>query len=334
MTTSATPYAVLAKGLVKRYGGGRALDGFDLEVRRGTVHGLLGPNGAGKTTAVRVLATLVRPDGGRAEVAGHDVAREPARVRRRIGLTGQYAAVDEILTGRQNLEMFGRLFHLGTRRARQRAGELLERFALTEAADKPLKAYSGGMRRRLDLAAGMILAPEVLFLDEPTTGLDPRSRNEVWEAVRSLVAGGTTVLLTTQYLEEADRLADRVTVIDRGVRIADDTPAALKDAVGGDRVEVVLYDAADLPVAAKVLARVADGGAEPYTDPVERRAHAPVTDRVAALTEVARTLQDEGVGVEDIGLRRPTLDEVFLSLTGHRADTATGAATEQKENAA
>ncbi|MGK5447974.1 ATP-binding cassette domain-containing protein [Streptomyces radiopugnans] len=344
MTTTATPYAVLAEGLVKRYGDRNALDGFDLEVRRGTVHGLLGPNGAGKTTAVRVLATLVRPDGGRAEVAGHDVAREPARVRRRIGLTGQYAAVDEILTGRQNLEMFGRLFHLGTRRARQRAGELLERFALTEAADKPLKAYSGGMRRRLDLAAGMILAPEVLFLDEPTTGLDPRSRNEVWEAVRSLVAGGTTVLLTTQYLEEADRLADRVTVIDRGVRIADDTPAALKSAVGGDRVEVVLYDAADLPAAAKVLARVADEGAEPYTDPVERRAHAPVTDRVAALTEVARTLQDEGVGVEDIGLRRPTLDEVFLSLTGHRADTATaavsaagtaaGAGTEQKENAA
>ncbi|MFP8903581.1 ATP-binding cassette domain-containing protein [Streptomyces atacamensis] len=344
MTTTATPYAVLAEGLVKRYGDRNALDGFDLAVRRGTVHGLLGPNGAGKTTAVRVLATLVRPDGGRAEVAGHDVAREPARVRRRIGLTGQYAAVDEILTGRQNLEMFGRLFHLGTRRARQRAGELLERFALTEAADKPLKAYSGGMRRRLDLAAGMILAPEVLFLDEPTTGLDPRSRNEVWEAVRSLVAGGTTVLLTTQYLEEADRLADRVTVIDRGVRIADDTPAALKSAVGGDRVEVVLYDAADLPAAAKVLARVADEGAEPYTDPVERRAHAPVTDRVAALTEVARTLQDEGVGVEDIGLRRPTLDEVFLSLTGHRADTATaaataaasaaGAGTEQKENAA
>ncbi|MFH0243865.1 ATP-binding cassette domain-containing protein [Streptomyces sp. HK10] len=328
MTTPATPYAVLAEGLVKRYGGGRALDGFDLEVGRGTVHGLLGPNGAGKTTAVRVLATLVRPDGGRAEVAGHDVTREPVRVRRRIGLTGQYAAVDEILTGRQNLEMFGRLFHLGTRRARQRAGELLERFALTEAADKPLKAYSGGMRRRLDLAAGMILAPEVLFLDEPTTGLDPRSRNEVWEAVRSLVAGGTTVLLTTQYLEEADRLADRVTVIDRGVRIADDTPAALKGAVGGDRVEVVLYDAADLPAAAKVLARVADEGAEPYTDPVERRAHAPVTDRVAALTEVARNLQDEGVGVEDIGLRRPTLDEVFLRLTGHR--TATG----QKENAA
>jgi ABC-2 type transport system ATP-binding protein len=344
MTTPASPYAVLAEGLVKRYGGRNALDGLDLAVRRGTVHGLLGPNGAGKTTAVRVLATLVRPDGGRAAVAGHDVAREPARVRRRIGLTGQYAAVDEILTGRQNLEMFGRLFHLGAGRARRRAGELLERFELTEAADRPLRTYSGGMRRRLDLAAGMILAPEVLFLDEPTTGLDPRSRNEVWEAVRSLVAGGTTVLLTTQYLEEADRLADRVTVIERGVRIADDTPAALKSAVGGDRVEVVLHDVADVPAAAGILARVADEGARPYADPVERRVHAPVTDRVAALTEVARSLRDEGIGVEDIGLRRPTLDEVFLRLTGHRTDTGTATGTdtgtgtvtgtEQRENAA
>ncbi|MFD1828637.1 ATP-binding cassette domain-containing protein [Streptomyces desertarenae] len=317
-------HAVLAEGLVKRYGGKRALDGLDLAVRRGTVHGVLGPNGAGKTTAVRILATLVRPDGGRAAVAGHDVAREPGRVRRRIGLAGQYAAVDEILTGRQNLEMFGRLFHLGTRRARQRAGELLERFGLAEAADRPLRTYSGGMRRRLDLAAGMILAPEVLFLDEPTTGLDPRSRNEVWDAVRSMAAAGTTVLLTTQYLEEADRLADRVTVIDHGVRIADDTPAALKGAVGGDRVEVVVRDAADVPAAAEVLARVADEGAEPYADPEERRLHAPVTDRVAALTEVARTLQDRGVGVEDIGLRRPTLDEVFLRLTGRRAESGDG----------
>ncbi|HZG07001.1 MAG TPA: ATP-binding cassette domain-containing protein [Streptomyces sp.] len=312
-------HAVLAEGVVKRYGGKRALDGLDLAVRRGTVHGLLGPNGAGKTTAVRILATLVRLDGGRATVAGHDVAREPARVRRRIGLVGQYAAVDEILTGRQNLEMFGRLFHLGARRARQRAGELLERFGLADAADKQLKAYSGGMRRRLDLAAGMILAPDVLFLDEPTTGLDPRGRNEVWEAVRSLVAGGTTVLLTTQYLDEADRLADRITVIDRGVRVADDTPTALKSAVGGDRLEVVLHDAADIPAAVRVLARVADG-AEPHADPEERRVHAPVADRVAALTEAARTLLDEGVGVEDIGLRRPTLDEVFLRLTGHRAE--------------
>ncbi|GAA2426212.1 ATP-binding cassette domain-containing protein [Streptomyces macrosporus] len=330
-------HAVWAEGLVKRYGDKRALDGFDLAVRRGTVHGLLGPNGAGKTTAVRILATLVRLDGGRATVAGHDVAREPARVRRRIGLVGQYAAVDEILTGRQNLEMFGRLFHLGTRQARRRADELLDRFGLTDAADKQLKAYSGGMRRRLDLAAGMILAPDVLFLDEPTTGLDPRSRNEVWEAVRSLVAGGTTVLLTTQYLDEADKLADRITVLDRGVRIADDTPAGLKNAIGGDRVEVVLRDAADIPTAVRVLAGVADG-AEPHTDPEERRVHAPVTDRVAALTEVARTLQDEGVGMEDIGLRRPTLDEVFLRLTGHRAERngteGTAGKKEREETAA
>ncbi|MFB8138650.1 ATP-binding cassette domain-containing protein, partial [Streptomyces parvus] len=230
---SASGYAVLAEGVVKRYKEKRALDGFDLAVRPGTVHGLLGPNGAGKTTAVRVLATLLRYDAGRAEVAGLDVAREPRRVRSRIGLTGQYAAVDEGLTGRQNLEMFGRLFHLGNRPARQRAGELLERFGLAEAADKAAKEYSGGMRRRLDLASSMILQPDVLFLDEPTTGLDPRSRGEVWEAVRALVAGGTTVLLTTQYLEEADRLASHITVIDRGRAIADDTPDALKNRVGG-----------------------------------------------------------------------------------------------------
>lgn len=247
---SASGYAVLAEGVVKRYRGRgkggtekRALDGFDLAVRPGTVHGLLGPNGAGKTTAVRVLATLLRYDAGRAEVAGLDVAREPRRVRSRIGLTGQYAAVDEGLTGRQNLEMFGRLFHLGNRRARQRAGELLDRFDLTEAADKGAKEYSGGMRRRLDLASSMILQPDVLFLDEPTTGLDPRGRGEVWDAVRALVAGGTTVLLTTQYLDEADRLASHITVIDRGRAIADDTPDALKNRVGGDRIEVVAADA-------------------------------------------------------------------------------------------
>ncbi|MFC8917595.1 ATP-binding cassette domain-containing protein [Streptomyces sp. NPDC047821] len=307
-------WAVRAEGLEKRYGEKRALDGFDLAVRPGTVHGLLGPNGAGKTTAVRVLATLRRFDGGRAEVAGVDVARDPRRVRALIGLTGQYAAVDEILTGRQNLEMFGRLFHLGGRRARSRAAELLERFGLTEAADTGVEGYSGGMRRRLDLAASMILAPRVLFLDEPTTGLDPRGRGEVWEAVRALVAGGTTVLLTTQYLEEADQLAARVTVIDRGRAIADDTPEALKNRVGGDRIEVVAADAADLPRVAKTVARVCLG--EPHLDDTGRRVHAPVADRVTALTEVARTLQDEGVPVEDIGLRRPSLDDVFLRLTG------------------
>ena len=311
-------HAVWAEGLEKRYGEKRALDGFDLAVRAGTVHGLLGPNGAGKTTAVRVLSTLIRADGGRAAVAGLDVARRPREVRARIGLTGQYAAVDEVLTGRQNLEMFGRLFHLGGRRARLRAAELLEQFDLTDAAGKGVGDYSGGMRRRLDLAASMILAPAVLFLDEPTTGLDPRSRGEVWDSVRALVADGTTVLLTTQYLEEADRLASRITVIDQGRAIADDTPDALKNRVGGDRIEVVVGERSEIPRVAKVIARVADG--EPEADETELRVHAPVTDRVAALTDVARTLQDEGVRVEDIGLRRPSLDDVFLSLTGHRTE--------------
>ncbi|MER6130621.1 ATP-binding cassette domain-containing protein [Streptomyces sp. NPDC001815] len=311
-------YAVRAEGLEKRYGEKRALDGFDLTVREGTVHGLLGPNGAGKTTAVRILSTLVKLDGGSARVAGLDVAARPREVRARIGLTGQYAAVDEVLTGRQNLEMFGRLFHLGGRRARLRATELLEQFDLTDAAGKGVGKYSGGMRRRLDLAASMILTPSVLFLDEPTTGLDPRGRGEVWDAVRALVTGGTTVLLTTQYLEEADKLASHITVIDQGRAIADDTPDGLKSAVGGDRIEVVVAERADIVRAVKVVARVSDG--EPESDETELRVHAPVTDRVAALTEVARTLQDEGVRVEDIGLRRPSLDDVFLHLTGHRTD--------------
>ncbi|MCM1969839.1 ATP-binding cassette domain-containing protein [Streptomyces sp. G1] len=319
-------FAVRAEALEKRYGAKRALDGFDLAVREGTVHGLLGPNGAGKTTAVRILSTLLRLDGGRATVAGLDVARQPREVRARIGLTGQYAAVDEVLTGRQNLEMFGRLFHLGRRRAADRATELLEQFDLTDAAGKGVGAYSGGMRRRLDLAASMILAPAVLFLDEPTTGLDPRSRGEVWESVRALVAGGTTVLLTTQYLEEADKLASRITVIDQGRAIADDTPDGLKGLVGGDRIEVVVAARSEIPRAVKVVSRVSDG--EPEAEEEELRVHAPVTDRVGALTEVARTLQDEGVRVEDIGLRRPSLDDVFLRLTGHRTETT------QKETAA
>ncbi|MFB8777054.1 ATP-binding cassette domain-containing protein [Streptomyces broussonetiae] len=316
-------YAVRAEGLEKRYGDKRALDGFDLAVREGTVHGLLGPNGAGKTTAVRILSTLIKLDGGHARVAGLDVARQAREVRARIGLTGQYAAVDEVLTGRQNLEMFGRLFHLGGRRARQRAVALLEQFDLTDAADRGVGKYSGGMRRRLDLAASMILAPAVLFLDEPTTGLDPRSRGEVWESVRDLVARGTTVLLTTQYLEEADKLASRITVIDQGRAIADDTPDGLKNRIGGDRIEVVAAERADLAAVVKVVARVSDG--EPDSDEAELRVHASVTDRVAALTEVARALQEEGVRVEDLGLRRPSLDDVFLRLTGHR--------TEQREAA-
>ncbi|MGH3678985.1 MAG: ATP-binding cassette domain-containing protein [Natronosporangium sp.] len=313
-----TDHAVLAEGLQKRYGRTKALAGCDLAVPYGSVCGLLGPNGAGKTTAVRVLSTLVRPDGGRAEVAGFDVTAQPRQVRHRIGLAGQFAAVDEVLTGRQNLEMFGRLFHLGRPAARRRATELLAQFDLVEAADQGVKTYSGGMRRRLDLASSMLLAPAVLFLDEPTTGLDPRGRNEVWRAIRSLVSGGTTVLLTTQYLDEADQLADRVAVIDAGRVIADDTPSALKNTVGGARIEVIVTEADDLPATAKAVARVAN--TEPETDHDNRRVHAPVTDRVAALTEVARELQDQGVAVEDIGLRRPTLDDVFLQLTGHHAE--------------
>jgi ABC-2 type transport system ATP-binding protein len=323
---TSTDIAILAESLEKRYAEKRALDGFDLAVPYGSVYGLLGPNGAGKTTAVRIFATLIRPNGGRAMVGGFDVVRQPLDVRRSIGLTGQYAAVDEILTGRQNLEMFGRLFHLGAKRAKQRAVELFEQFDLVEAADKGVKEYSGGMRRRLDLAASMILAPRVLFLDEPTSGLDPRGRNEVWNAVRDLVAQGTTVLLTTQYLDEADRLADRIAVIDHGRTIADDTPAVLKSTVGGDRIEVVCRDTADLPSVVKVVAGVCEG--EPETDDADRRVSALVTDRVAALTDVTRGLRDEGVEVEDIGLSRPTLDDVFLRLTGHRTADSTDAAKE------
>ncbi|MEV8020895.1 ATP-binding cassette domain-containing protein [Streptomyces sp. NPDC086554] len=325
-------YAVRAEGLEKRYGEKKALDAFDLTVARGTVHGLLGPNGAGKTTAVRILSTLVRLDGGRAEVAGADVVRSPDAVRARIGLTGQYAAVDQVLSGRQNLEMFGRLFHLGGKRAARRAQELLEQFDLVEAADKSAGDYSGGMRRRLDLAASMILAPAVLFLDEPTTGLDPRSRLEVWDTVRKLVADGTTVLLTTQYLEEADKLASRITVIDQGRAIADDTPDGLKSTVGGSCLEVVVRDAADLSAAWTAVSRVADG--VPETTALERRVQADVTDRVGALTEVARTLQDQGIAIEDIGLRRPSLDDVFLRLTGRRADPPLLIGTDEKNGVA
>ncbi|MGI5421577.1 ATP-binding cassette domain-containing protein [Actinomadura luteofluorescens] len=306
-------FAVVAEGLRKRYGGTEALAGLDLRVPAGTVHGLLGPNGAGKTTAVRILTTLARPDGGSARVAGVDVVRDPVGVRRRIGLVGQNAAVDEVLGGRQNLVMFGRLHHLGGGRARRRADELLERFRLTDAAAKPAGEYSGGMRRRLDLAASMILAPPVLFLDEPTTGLDPRSRGEVWDAIRDLVEGGTTVLLTTQYLEEADRLASGVSVIDHGRVIAEGTPDALKARLGGDRVEVVVDDPGALAAAAEILGRVATG--EVDVDAEALRVGAPVPGRAAALTEVVRALDEAGVAVADIGLRRPTLDEVFLHLT-------------------
>jgi ABC-2 type transport system ATP-binding protein len=305
--------AVRAEGLRKRYGSTVALDGLDLTVPAGTVYGLLGPNGAGKTTAVRIFATLLRPDAGRAEVAGFDVVRCCADVRRRIGLVGQRAAVDEILSGRQNLEMFGRLHHLGPAAAGRRADELLDRFGLADAGARPVKAYSGGMRRRLDLAAGLIGSPPVLFLDEPTTGLDPRGRNEVWESVRALVAGGTTVLLTTQYLEEADQLADRIAVVDAGRVVADDTPDRLKSTLGGDRIEVVLHGADDVPAAAAIVARISGAAAE--VDPDRRLVSAPVRDRLAALTETVAALREADLAVEDLAVRRPTLDEVFLSLT-------------------
>ncbi|WP_436770778.1 ATP-binding cassette domain-containing protein [Yinghuangia sp. YIM S09857] len=317
--------AIRTQGLRKDYRGTPALDGIDLDVPRGTVHGLLGPNGAGKTTAVRILATLLRPDGGRAEVAGFDVARDPAEVRLRIGLLGQHAAVDEILDGRQNLEMFGRLYHLGPRTARDRAAELLDRFGLDETGRKPVGAYSGGMRRRLDLAVSMILAPEVMFLDEPTTGLDPRARTEVWSAVRALVAGGTTVLLTTQYLEEADRLADAITVVGRGTVIARGTPDALKARLGGDRIDVVLADDDEVTAVAAMLERIGEAAAE--IDAEARRVGVPVRDRVAALTAVVGALRNAGIEAEDVILRRPTLDEVFVDLTGR-------AATPSKEAAA
>ncbi|MFF3847859.1 ATP-binding cassette domain-containing protein [Streptomyces sp. NPDC002328] len=330
-------HAILAENLCKRYGDAPALSGFDLRVPEGTVHGLLGHNGAGKTTAVRILATLARLDGGRAEVAGFDVVRDSAKVRARIGLLGQYAAVDEVLSGRQNLVMFGRLYHLGRRAAGERADALLEQFGLAGTGAKQVKDYSGGMRRRLDLAASLILAPRVLFLDEPTTGLDPRSRNEVWAAVRSLVEDGTTVLLTTQYLDEADQLADRISVIAApagagGRVIAEGSPDELKSAIGGDRIDVTVRDSGELGTAAAVLSRVT--GRDCDTDPETRRVGAPVQDRVAALTETVRALGQAGVAAEDIQLRRPTLDEVFLHLTGTdgaRADADAGNAEDVKD---
>ncbi|MER7892787.1 ATP-binding cassette domain-containing protein [Micromonospora sp. NPDC094482] len=312
---SGTP-TIEAEGLRKRYGGTTALAGLDLTVPAGAVCGLLGPNGAGKTTAVRILSTLLRPDGGRARVAGHDVARHPDRVRAAIGLVGQHAAVDEVLTGRQNLVLFGRLHHLTRRAARTRADELLDRFALTEAGARPVAGYSGGMRRRLDLAASLILAPPVLFLDEPTTGLDPRGRSEMWDAVRALAADGTTVLLTTQYLEEADQLADTVAVVDAGRVVAAGTPEQLKDALGGDRLDVLLPRAEDLPRAAAVIA--ASTAATCDVDAGALRVSVPVGDRVTALSAVLRGLDEAGLRAADVAVRRPTLDEVFLRLTGER----------------
>jgi len=312
--------AVSAHGLHKRYGETKALDGFSLDVPEGSVCGLLGPNGAGKTTAVKALTTLIRLDAGRATVAGYDVATQAAEVRYRIGLNSQEPALDEVLTGRDNLVMFGRLYHLGLKTARRRAAELLEQFGLADAADKPIKHYSGGMRRRLDLAASLIMAPAVLFLDEPTTGLDPRNRNEVWQALRELVRNGTTLVLTTQYLDEADQLADRIAVIDSGRVIASGTPEQLKSQVAGDHIEVVLRSGQYLAKAADLVARAALG--VPAVDEVTRSITCAVSDRVAALTETVVVLADAGIDVEDIHLRRPTLDEVFLHLTGSKAVAA------------
>ena len=307
--------AVRVEGVVKRFGATVALDGAGLEVPAGMVFGLLGPNGAGKTTLVRILATLLAPDAGRAEVFGHDVVGEPAAVRELIGLTGQFAAVDELLTGRENLEMFGRLFKLSGEQAHRRAGELLERFGLAQAADRPARTYSGGMRRRLDIASSLLTRPQVLFLDEPTTGLDPRSRNEIWAIVRELRREGTTLLLTTQYLEEADQLADRIAVIDRGKVIAEGTGNELKDRVGGQILEVELASAGQRDRAQALLAGVGCGEPEPDERPDRLTLPAP-RNGLLLVEEAAAELRRAQIGVSDIGLRRPTLDDVFLQLTG------------------
>ncbi len=312
--------AIEAHGLVKHYGDVMALDGVDLRVEEGTVLGLLGPNGAGKTTTVRILSTLLHPDAGTATVTGFDVVRDAQRLRSVIGLSGQYAAVDENLTGRENLYLFGRLYQLPRSVARTRADELLEQFSLTGAANRVTKTYSGGMRRRLDLASALIGRPRLLFLDEPTTGLDPRSRLGMWDVIRSLVREGTTLLLTTQYLEEADELADVIAVVDAGSIIAEGTADQLKSQVGGERIEVVARHATDVARTLALLTRGTDG--EGSVDAHTRKVTVPAHGGAQRLVEVVRTLGDEGIEIDDIGLRRPTLDDVFLSLTGHLAEQA------------
>jgi ABC-2 type transport system ATP-binding protein len=324
MSDRPTGPAIEATGLVKTFGDTRALDGIDLEVPAGSVYGLLGPNGAGKTTAVRVLATLSRPDGGSARVFGHDVVREANAVRGKVSMTGQYASVDEDLTGVENLVLLARL--LGHRKpaARARAEELLAAFGLTDASDRQVKKYSGGMRRRIDIAASILNTPELLFLDEPTTGLDPRSRSQVWEIIRSVVAHGTTVLLTTQYLDEADRLASRIAVVDRGKVIAEGTPGELKSSIGSGTIHVRLRDAAARAKAQEVLSRALGTAVEPEADPVSLSARVDGSDFEAS-TQAARALSElaaAGIVVDDFSLGQPSLDEVFLALTDHAATDA------------
>jgi ABC-2 type transport system ATP-binding protein len=311
-------HAIHAEGLVKHYGRTRALDGLDLDVAEGSLLALLGPNGAGKTTAVRIFTTLLKPDGGHASVAGIDVTKQPDRIKSKIGLAGQSAAVDEYLTGRENLEMIGRLYHLRARDARARAAELLEQFDLTDAAGRMAKTYSGGMRRRLDLAASLVLLPPVLFLDEPTTGLDPRGRRQMWEIIGGLVRDGSTILLTTQYLEEADELADRIAVVDTGRVIAYGTSNQLKDQLGGDRIEIALGKAGDLGQAVEIASRHLSG--EPAVDTAQRRLSGPSRNGTGELAALVRDLDAVGITISDLQLHRPSLDDVFLTLTGHQAE--------------
>ncbi len=319
--------AVRARGLVKHYGDVKALDGVDLTVPKGSVLGLLGPNGAGKTTAVRILATLLTPDRGTAEVAGVDVLKDPREVRRRIGLSGQYAAVDEYLTGFENLDMIGRLYHLGRKASRDRARELLAQFRIEDAGDRMAKTYSGGMRRRLDLAGALVADPPVLFLDEPTTGLDPRGRTDMWDVIQGLVAGGTSLLLTTQYLEEADRLADNIVVIDHGKVIAEGSADQLKAQVGGERLEITVADAAQLNAARDLLEPLGVGKAS--LDKHRRSLLMPVSGGAVVLTDALRRLDAADIVLDDVGLRRPTLDDVFLSLTGRATKPADASLTDE-----